>query len=127
MKERVRRSGRRARDRRRHVTKSTRRREGRRAQERVKRKVKRKKEKIKKWERMEEREREREREINKELIALCYSALLASAIFDGANFWVKMLKKMHLLGFAILDMNAPTIFFLVKRNYYLTTKSKWLS
>ena len=62
--------------------------------------------------------REREREINKELIALCYSALLAFAIFDGANFWVKMLKKMHLLGFAILDMNAPTIFFLVKRNYY---------
>ena len=94
MKKRVRRSGRRAQDWRRHVTKSTRRREGHRARERVKRKVKRKKEKIKKM-----GAHGREREINKKLIVLCYSAVskmrahcssivnfLAFTIFDGANF-----------------------------------------
>ena len=109
MKERVRRNGRRARYRRRHVMESTRsawacdgKHQKERGMESTRERVKRKKEKIKK----NGSARKKERENNKKLIALCYSVVskmrahcssivnvLTFTIFDGANFWVINAKK----------------------------------
>ena len=107
MKERVRRSGRRARDQRQHVTESTRSAvacDGEHQKERVTKSTRESEKEERKNKKM--RAHRREREINKKLIALCYHAVskmrahcssivnfLAFIIFDGANFWVINAKK----------------------------------